>query len=200
MILEHNTENDRKALHRRYIQWLRFEGSGMSERIRWDQQTEWLKVGLAGNGVFLNARTPAGKVNPMTIGWGQVGIVWGRPVFTVYVRESRYTFECLQSADTFTVSVPRLGELADELTLCGTKSGRDLDKVESCGFIMIDGQSVDTPTIGECGLHYECNILARSQLEMPDIASEDVLQLYESKDLHQIVLGEILAAYVTDPQ
>ena len=39
----------------------------MRERIGWDQQTEWLKAGLAGNGVFLNARTPTGKVNPMTI-------------------------------------------------------------------------------------------------------------------------------------
>ena len=92
----------------------------MSGRIRWDQETEWLKAGLAGNGVFLNAKTPAGKVNPMTIGWGQVGIVWSMPVFTVYVRKSRYTYECLQTAGSFTVSVPRLGELADELMLCGT--------------------------------------------------------------------------------
>jgi len=45
----------------------------MRGRISWDQQTEWLKAGLAGKGVFLNAKTPAGKVNPMTIGWGQVG-------------------------------------------------------------------------------------------------------------------------------
>ena len=174
------------------------KGSEMHGRIRWDQQTEWLKAGLAGNGVFLNANTPAGKVNPMTIGWGQVGIVWSIPVFTVYVRKSRYTYECLQTAVSFTVSVPRLGELADELMLCGTKSGRDLDKAQACGFTMIDGQSVDTPIIGECGLHYECKILARSQLEVPDIVEDDVMRFYESNDLHQIVLGEIVAAYVIE--
>ena len=172
----------------------------VKQRIHWNQETEWLKNALAGVGAFLIANSPAGSPNPMTIGWGQVGIVWGRPMFSVYVRKSRYTFECLQSADTFTVSVPRLGELADELMLCGTKSGRDLDKVQACGFTTIDGQSVDTPIISECGLHYECNILARSQLEVPDIASDDVLRNYESKDLHQIVLGEIVVAYVTDPQ
>ena len=171
----------------------------MTERIRWDQQTDWLKAGLAGNGVFLNVKTPAGKVNPMTIGWGQVGIVWGLPVFTVYVRKSRYTYECLQAAESFTVSVPRLGELADELTLCGTKSGRDLDKVQACDFNAISGQAVDTPIIGQCGLHYECSVLARCQLEEPDIASDSVRRFYKTPDHHQIILGEILTAYVTEP-
>jgi flavin reductase (DIM6/NTAB) family NADH-FMN oxidoreductase RutF len=170
----------------------------MRERIRWHQQMEWLKAGLAGNGVFLNVRTSAGIVNPMTIGWGQVGIVWGLPVFTVYVRKSRYTYECLQVADSFTVSVPRLGELADELKLCGTQSGRDLDKAQACSFSIIPGQSVDTPILGECGLHYECSILARCQLEEPDIVSDDVRRFYKTMDLHQIVLGKILTAYVTE--
>ncbi|MBU1049992.1 flavin reductase family protein [Candidatus Bipolaricaulota bacterium] len=170
----------------------------MSVRIRWDQETHWLKAGIAGNGAFLNVNTPDGIVNPMTIGWGQVGIVWGRPVFTVYVRKSRFTYACLQVADSFTISVPRLGELADELRLCGTQSGRDLHKVAACGFTLVPGQSADTPTIGECGLHYECSILARCQLEVPDIVSHEIHRRYESKDLHQIVLGEILTAYVTE--
>jgi len=170
----------------------------MQERIRWDQETEWLKAGMAGNGAFLNVKTPTGVLNPMTIGWGQVGIVWGMPVFTVYVRKSRYTYECLQTAESFTVSVPRLGELADELALCGTKSGRDLDKAEACGFSIIPGQSVDTPIIGECGLHYECGMLARCQIEEPDISSEKPLRYYKTMDLHQIILGEILTAYVTE--
>ena len=170
----------------------------MQERIRWDQETEWLKAGLAGNGAFLNVRTPKRIVNPMTIGWGQVGIVWGSPIFTVYVRQSRHTYECIQAAESFTVSVPRLGELADELTLCGTKSGRDLDKAQACGFALIPGQDVDTPIIGECGLHYECRIMARCQLEESDIASDNVRRFYKTPDLHQIILGEILTAYVIE--
>ena len=169
----------------------------MQGRIRWDQETEWLKAGLAGNGAFLIANTPTGISNPMTIGWGQVGIVWSRPVFSVYVRPSRYTFECLQRAKSFTVSVPRLGELSDELAFCGTKSGRDLDKADACGLTFVPGRSVDTPVLAACGLHYECSILARSQLKKPDIVSDDVLRFYESEPVHQITLGEILVAYVT---
>ncbi|MFC2083046.1 flavin reductase family protein [Candidatus Bipolaricaulota bacterium] len=170
----------------------------MSERIRWDQQTEWLKAGLAGNGAFLNVKTPDGKVNPMTIGWGQVGIIWGRPIFTAYVRKSRYTYECLQTIDEFTVSVPRLGELADELMLCGTQSGRDMDKVEVSGLTLSPGQSVETPIIAQCGLHYECKIMARCQLEESDLVSDDVRRIYKIPDLHQVVFGEILTAYVAE--
>ncbi|MBE0635967.1 flavin reductase [Candidatus Bipolaricaulota bacterium] len=169
----------------------------MDGRIRWDQETHWLKAGIAGNGAFLNVNTPDGRVNPMTIAWGQVGIVWGRPIFSVFVRKSRYTYECLQSAQSFTVSVPRLGELADELALCGTKSGRDLDKVQACGLMLVPGRSVDTPILGQCGLHYECAIVARAQFEAPDFVSKTIHRKYESTDLHQITLGEILCAYIT---
>lgn len=170
----------------------------MQRRIRWDQETEWLKAGMAGNGAFLNVNTPDGRLNPMTIGWGQIGIVWGRPVFSVYVRQSRYTYDCLLQAQSFTVSVPRLGELADELLLCGTKSGRDIDKVETCGLTLTAGQSVDTPILSQCGLHYECAIVARHQFEGRDFASKAIHKKYESKDLHQITLGEILTAYVLE--
>jgi flavin reductase (DIM6/NTAB) family NADH-FMN oxidoreductase RutF len=169
----------------------------MRERVRWDQHTEWLKAGLSGDGVFLTTPTPAGGVNTMTIGWGQVGTIWGRPVFSVLVRKSRFTYECFQQAESFTVSVPRLGTLAKELTLCGTQSGRDIDKVKACGFSLIPGQSVPTPILGECGLHYECTVLARCQLDEADVASDAVRRFYKSGDFHQIVLGEILIAYVT---
>ncbi len=169
-------------------------------RIRWDQETEWLKAGLSGNGAFLNVKTPEGATNPMTIGWGQVGVVWGRPVFSVFVRTNRYTYECLQTAETFTVSVPRLGELADALAFCGSRSGRDLDKVEASGLHLIPSRAVDTPVIEACGLHYECSIVARLQLTVPDIASKEIHERYETENLHQIILGEILDAYVLTPE
>jgi len=173
----------------------------VKKHIYWNEETEWLKNALASAGAFLVANSPAGGLpNPMTIGWGQVGIVWGCPVFTAFVRKSRFTYECLQSADSFTVNVPRPGELADKLMACGTRSGRDINKMEAFELTAEPAEIVDTPIISECGLHYECKILVRSQLKTPDIVSTDVLGMYESKDLHQMVLGEIVSVYVTDPQ
>lgn len=169
----------------------------MHRSIRWEDSVEWLSKSFAGEGAFILANKRGGGTNPMTIGWGQVGIVWGKPIFSAFVRTSRYTHECLQQTQSFTISVPRPGELSDALMICGTKSGRDLDKVDACQLELQPAQTVDTPIIGQCGLHYECSILVRSQLEPSDLSDERVKKFYQQIDLHQILLGEIEAVYVT---
>ena len=50
------------------------------------------------------------KVNTMTIGWGKIGIEWGKPIFIAYVRESRYTKTMLEQSGEFTVNIP-MGEV-----------------------------------------------------------------------------------------
>ena len=55
-------------------------------------------------GILLNTRGE--KFNSMVIGWGHLGVIWGLPTFTVYVRQSRYTREQLDKTGEFTVSVP----------------------------------------------------------------------------------------------
>ena len=160
------------------------------------KEVDQLQAALSGNGAFLVACDENGKGNPMTIGWGEIGIVWSRPVFTVLVRRSRYTYKCLLASETFTVNIPTPGELKEELLFCGTKSGRDLDKAASCGLTLIEGKAVATPIIAQCTLHYECRILLRKQLEREDFSAPGILdQYYLSDDHHMIVMGEILAAY-----
>ena len=46
------------------------------------------------------------EVNTMTIGWGTIGIEWGKPVFVAYVRESRHTRKLLDETGEFTVNIP----------------------------------------------------------------------------------------------
>jgi len=165
--------------------------------IEWYEETERLQAALARGGAFLMVNSPDGRTNPMTIGWAQIGIVWSRPVLTVLVRESRHTYDCIREASAFTVSVPRAGEFSEELLLCGTKSGRDIDKVVEGGLSLIAGQELDTPVIEGCVQHYECKILARSQQTRPDFFADDVLaSFYPKGDHHLLVFGEILAAYV----
>jgi flavin reductase (DIM6/NTAB) family NADH-FMN oxidoreductase RutF len=172
----------------------------MKRDIQWDEESARLRAALTDNdGAFIVAVDANGKANPMTIGWGQVGVVWSRPMFTALVRLSRYTYECLQSSNTFTINVPRPGELKDELILCGTKSGRDLDKVLECGLTLVPGKAIETPIIEQCALHYECRIVARTQQERSDFDSDEVLrQYYANGDHHLIVFGEIVAAYAAE--
>ena len=55
-------------------------------------------------GILLN--TQGEKFNSMVIGSGHLGVIWGQPSFTVYVRQSRFTKPLLDAAREFTLSVP----------------------------------------------------------------------------------------------
>lgn len=83
-------------------------------------------------GVFLTTKNGE-KVNSMVIGWGHLGRIWERPVFVAYVRNCRYTREMLDRNPEFTVNVPVDGFDKKAFALCGTKSGRDMDKIAETG-------------------------------------------------------------------
>lgn len=171
----------------------------MGRTIQWSERTQLLRDALSGNGAFLVSIDESGRPNPMTIGWAQVGVVWGRAILTVYVRKSRYTHACIRSAKSFTVSVPEAGDFSAELALCGSKSGREFDKMSAAGLVALPGRSVDTPVVAGCVLYYECRIVARTQQELPDFESGDVVERFYTKgDPHLVVCGEILSAYVVD--
>lgn len=168
--------------------------------IEWYQETEWLNTALTGGGAFVIARDADGKANPMTIGWAQLGVVWSIPAVSVLIRESRYTHTCIGRSESFTVCVPRPGELQEALALCGSKSGRDTDKAVEAGLNLVPAQRIDTPIIEACGLHYECEVIARSQQAKSDFGSKATGILgkyYAQGDHHLVVHGRLVAAYVT---
>ena len=168
------------------------------QQIQWNEHIDILKEALSGNGAFLVALDKNGRANPMTIGWAQVGIVWSRPTLTVLVRKSRYTYSCLVDTPDFTVNVPAVGTLDDQLLFCGTKSGRDLDKAAACGLTLSPAQRVRTPIIAECHVHYECKVVVRKQLSGTDFSSPAILdEYYQDDDQHMIVIGEIVTAYMS---
>ena len=46
----------------------------------------------------------AERCNTMTASWGGLGVLWGKPVATVYIRPQRYTLEFVEREDCFTLS------------------------------------------------------------------------------------------------
>ena len=136
----------------------------------------------------------AGKINVMTIGWGTIGIVWSRPVFIVLVRPSRHTHSFLEEHDEFTVCIPT-PEMKEKVTLCGTKSGRDVDKIKECGFAMEKGELVNVPFIAQCPIHYECRVLQRNQVLPEELDPEVTDEYYSNGDYHTVYYGEILGAF-----
>ena len=64
--------------------------------------------------------------NTMTASWGGVGIMWGKPVATAYIRPQRYTKEFVDDNEYFTLSfLPE--EQRKALNICGSVSGRDVE-------------------------------------------------------------------------
>ncbi len=150
---------------------------------------------MAKRGAFLTVKDNDGKVNTMTIGWGNVGYEWGRPVFTVLVRESRYTYKLLENAEDFTVSIPFDDKMNEALKFCGSKSGRDFDKFKECNLTMLDGKLVKSPAIGDCQMIYECKIVYKNPMDFK-LLDEDVKdKWYKSDDRHIIYYGEIMNCY-----
>lgn len=78
--------------------------------------------------------------NLMTASWGGIGWLWNKPVAYVFIRPERYTFEFAENSDTMTLSFLGMGKDAREIyKICGSKSGRDINKVEQCG-LTIDSE------------------------------------------------------------
>ena len=124
--------------------------------VPYDQYMKDVNHSLTHGGIFLT--TKGEKANSMVIGWGGIVYFWNAPVFLAPVRASRYTHPVLDSTGFFTVSIPLGRDLRKEIAFCGSKSGRDYDKLKECGLTPVPGKTVPVPIIGECGLHYECKV------------------------------------------
>ncbi len=145
-------------------------------------------------GVFLNCRHQ-GIDNTMTIGWGSIGVMWGKPVLTVVVRYSRFTYELLSKTDAFTVSIPEANMMKEALKICGTLSGRNIDKFEKAGLTKEQAKYVDAPVIAGCELQIECKTLYKQSME-PGLLNESIdKRNYANKDYHVFFIGEIVESY-----
>ena len=148
-------------------------------------------------GAFLTV-TDGEKTNTMTIGWGNVGIVWSKPIFMVAVRYSRYTYNLLEKATDFTVSIPIEKDLKKELAYCGTYSGKDVDKFKECNLNIKEGRKVASPIIGDCELHYECKVVYKQAMEPGTLNDSIKNKYYKNKDYHVLYFGEIIDCYLTE--
>ncbi len=114
------------------------------------------------------------------------------------VRYSRHTYDILEKSKEFTVSVPLTRDMKKELAICGTKSGRDIDKFKECNLTTIKGKSIDTPIIEECELHYECKVVYQQAME-PGLIDKGIREAnYSNNDFHIMYYGEIVESYIKE--
>ena len=150
---------------------------------------------LIGDKWMLITAGTAERCNTMTASWGGLGVLWGVPMATAYIRPQRYTRQFVDESEYFTLSFfPE--EYRKELSLCGTRSGREVDKVKECGFTVRSGQG-GAPWFEQADLVLVC----RKRMAMPmDPAAmpEDVKEKWYDGDYHIIYWGEIVEALVKE--
>ncbi len=129
------------------------------------------------------------KFNTMTVSWGGLGTIWGKPVATVYVRKSRYTHEFMEDNDYFTVSFyPE--EYRKVLSVLGSKSGRDMDKMNGSGLTAKEaGQSM---TFAEAEVTLVCRKLFAQELKTENMLPEIASTFYSGDAVHDMYIGEIV--------
>lgn len=134
------------------------------------------------------------RPNPMTVSWGGFGTLWNRPVVTVYVRPSRFTFGLLDAHPEFTLNfLPETRRPA--LDLCGSVSGRDTDKWQTAGLDPVPSECIGVPRVAGADLSLECRILSTIDIDPARFLDPVIDQLYPARDYHRAFLGEVLAVW-----
>ncbi len=137
---------------------------------------------------LLTAGTPD-HFNTMTISWGGAGTLWGKSVVTVYVKPVRYTHEFMESSAFFTVSFyPEQYRRA--LTLLGTESGRDGDKVSKAG--LTPKPLENAVTFREAHTTLLCKKIYRQDLDSAAMPEPVVNAFYRTEAPHTMYIGEVV--------
>lgn len=129
------------------------------------------------------------KFNTMTISWGGLGTLWNKPVATVYVRTSRYTYEFMEDNDYFTVSFyPE--EYKKTLGVLGAKSGRDMDKMNESG---LTAKEIDNSmTFDEAEVTLVCRKLFKQELDKANMPEKIAEVVYGNDAPHVMFIGEVV--------
>lgn len=137
----------------------------------------------------------ADAMNAMTISWGSIGELWGKPVVTVYVSKDRHSKAMMDEAEYFTVSAfPQARQNREALVYIGSHSLSDEpDKVERAG-LTAELSELGNPLFKEADLALECRIIYREEFKR-DLLPEDVRPMYEEMGLHTFYIGEIVNVY-----
>ena len=148
---------------------------------------------LIGTDWMLITAGKADNYNMMTASWGCAGVLWRKPIAVTFIRPQRHTFGFMEKHPWYTISF--FGQEHRELlNLCGTVSGRDMNKMN------IDGLTpMLTPagnvSFNEARLVLECRKIYYDDIKPELFLSFDIEKIYPGKDYHRFYIGEIANAW-----
>jgi hypothetical protein len=130
----------------------------------------------------------------MTASWGALGVLWGKNVFICFVRPQRYTHEFTEESDRISISFFS-EEYRDALKLCGSKSGRDIDKIKESNLSVFNDN-------GNVGFHEAERIIYGKKLYAgkidPKCFITDDIEKWYKNDYHTVYVCEIEKIFIKE--
>jgi len=114
-----------------------------------------------------------GRPNAMGVAWA-TRTSFEPFLILISIDHRRYSHEGIQMHKEFVLNYPNR-EQADAAWVCGTKSGRDGDKIELAGLKLVDSKAVKVPTIDGVTVAFECKVVDK----------------FETGD-HTVFVGEVM--------
>ncbi len=133
-----------------------------------------------------------GGFNAMTVSWGGLGWLWGRPLAMVVVRPTRHTYQFIEKYDTFTLCAfdekyrPLLQDILGKMT------GREVNKIALAGLTPVPLDKVPCPAFAEAELVLACRKTYYHDLDPHHFLADYIEENYRN-DYHRVYFGEVLA-------
>lgn len=129
------------------------------------------------------------KANTMTASWGGVGVMWGKDVAYVVIRQSRFTKEFIDKEGKFSLSFPS-EKYKKEMKFLGTVSGRNEDKIKEAGIDINYHDGV--PFVDQADMVFICRVMSNTVLKKEDFIDKGIDEAwYKDNDYHTLYIAEI---------
>lgn len=134
------------------------------------------------------------KFNMMTASWGGIGFLYQKPVAFCFINPARYTYQLMENNDTYTLTF-YTEAYRDALKYCGSKSGKDVDKVKGSGLTPITTPA-GSKAFSQAWLVIECRKMVAQSLTPESIADKSIKGEWAGKQMHKMFIGEIINVWV----
>lgn len=129
------------------------------------------------------------KANTMTASWGGVGVMWGKDVAYVVIRQSRFTKEFIDKEGKFSLSFPS-EKYRKEMKFLGAVSGRNEDKIKEAGIDINYHDGV--PFVDQADMVFICRVMSNTVLKKEDFIDQGIDEAwYKDNDYHTLYIAEI---------
>ncbi len=146
--------------------------------------------------MLITAGTPE-HFNTMTASWGGLGVLWNKSVVIIYIRPQRYTYKFIEENSSFNITFFNK-KYKPALNFCGSKSGRDYDKVKETGLTPVITPS-NNISFQEAYLSIDCKKIYADDIKPDSFIDKTIIdKVYPSKDFHRFYIGEIAGCYLME--